>query len=49
MSEHRIEVDVASQRLRLYRSTELLVEYAVSTALKGVGDTAYSTSSLVLV
>ncbi len=38
MSEHRIEVDVASQRLRLYRSTELLVEYAVSTALKGVGE-----------
>ncbi len=38
MGERRIEVDVASQRLRLYGSTKLLVEYAVSTALKGVGE-----------
>lgn len=38
MSDHRIEVEVSSQRLRLYRGGVLEVEYPVSTALKGAGE-----------
>ncbi len=38
MGVHVIEVEVASQRLRLYRRHALEVEFAVSTALMGMGE-----------
>ena len=38
MSDHRVEIEVSRQRLRLYRGRTLVAEYPVSTALNGVGE-----------
>ena len=38
MVAHLVEIEVASQRLRLYRGDTLEAEYPVSTALRGVGE-----------
>ncbi len=38
MSIRRIDIDLATQRLRLYEGRKVLREYAVSTAARGAGE-----------